>query len=158
MYLLPDNTAHRQSHIFSHQLDFSTWCLHRFLKLNRTKISHIVFPRNAAPFVGLLALFTELITAQFGSHPQFCCSTHPSNSWLLRILTHNNCLICVLPSIPAITLVILTSPIILNWPFCCSSCLRCCPPPICLPHDSYNKLFKGHVWLKTHQLLSLPSG
>lgn len=58
-----------------HQLDFSTWCLHRFLKLNRTKTS-----QECSPFHGFLSLFIQLIIPESGSHPLFCCSTRCSNS------------------------------------------------------------------------------
>lgn len=140
--------------ICGHQLDFSTWCLHRFLKLNRTKTS-----QECSPFHGFLSLFIQLIIPESGSHP---CSAVPLAALIpdgiLQTLTHSICLICVFPSIPAMTLVILISPILLNWPFYWSSRLRSCPPPISLPHDSHSKLSKGHGWLKTHQLLSLPRG
>lgn len=62
--------------ICGHQLDFSTWCLHRFLKLNRTKTS-----QECSPFHGFLSLFIQLIIPESGSHPLFCCSTRCSNSW-----------------------------------------------------------------------------
>lgn len=85
LHLLPDNIADVQSHIFSHQLDFSTWCFHRSLKLNGTQTEPTVFPIHAVFSVVFLSRFTQVAIPEFRSHPQLPCSTYPSNSRLSTI-------------------------------------------------------------------------
>lgn len=76
LHHLPDNTADVQSHIFSHQLDF-TWCFHRSLKPNGIKTEPTVFPINVVvPSVVFLSQETLVVTPESGSQPQLPCSTY----------------------------------------------------------------------------------
>lgn len=78
---LPDNTADVQSHIFSHQLDFSTRRFHRSLKLNGIKTKPTVLPINAVvPSVVFLSQDTPAATPESGSQAQLPCSTFPPKS------------------------------------------------------------------------------
>lgn len=80
LHHLPDNTADIQSHIFSHQLDF-TRCFHRSLKLNGIKTEPTVFPINAVvPSMVFLSQDTLVVTPESGSQPQLPCSTYPPKS------------------------------------------------------------------------------